>query len=442
MGDKPGPPFGDGPTCVDVPLRSNGLPPGTESDATAAGDPRSQALQGCGQRHYTAPVTRLRRLQRLWRRLDVTVRDLPLGLLLLAFSLIPSLHGHGTQFGGVAERPFDSLGLLAAALQCLPLAVRRKWPAVCLALVSIGFALDQLSGYHLFAGTALPIALVSVGAHLHVYRRTAVVAASVFYVLLSIALHRVGEGETLPEYVVFFLALTLAWGIGSWLRSTRIAEAERRRLLAEATRTAERTRIARELHDVVTHHVTAMVVQAESARYLTAAPDRLDETLASVTDTGRRAISDLRHLLDVLNPDHTTPAPEDDEGLLAVVEQARKAGQPVEFTEEGTPAASRGSADLVAHRVVQESLTNALKHAHGSRTTVRVHHRPEEITVNVGTDGVGRSGVVPAGSGRGLIGLRERVEVLGGDLTAGPREDGGFTVSARIPAGVSAGEGE
>ena len=91
---------------------------------------------------------------------------------------------------------------------------------------------------------------------------------------------------------------------------------------------------------------------------------------------------------------------------------------------------------------MQESLTNALKHAHGSRTTVRVHHRPEEITVNVGTDGVGRSGVVPAGSGRGLIGLRERVEVLGGDLTAGPREDGGFTVSARIPAGVSAGEGE
>ncbi|NKY99715.1 sensor histidine kinase [Nocardiopsis alborubida] len=383
-------------------------------------------------------MTSLRRLPHLWQRLDVTLRDLPLGLLLLVASLIPSLHGQGTEFGGVADRPLDSLGLVAAALQSLPLAGRRRWPVLALALVASGFALDQLHGYHLFAGTALPIALVSTGAHLHRYRRTAMLVLSAAYVVLAVAVDRVGAGETPAGYVTFYAALALAWGIGAWLRSTRIAEAERRRLVAEATRTAERTRIARELHDVVTHHVTAMVVQAEAARYLTSAPERLDQTLTAVTDTGRRAITDLRHLLDLLNPDHSTPA--SDEGLLTVVEQTRRAGQPVEFSEEGTPAASRGSADLVAHRVVQEALTNALKYAHGSPTTVRVRHRPEEITVNVSTDHAGPPGVSPGGSGRGLVGLRERVEVLGGDFTAGPHEGGGFTVHARIPARAPVGD--
>lgn len=116
------------------------------------------------------------------------------------------------------------------------------------------------------------------------------------------------------------------WGIGAWLRSTRAAEAERRRRVAEDTRNAERTRIARELHDVVTHHVTAMVVQAEAARYLTTTPERLDQTLTAVTDTGRQAITDLRHLLDVLNPDHGTEAATPSaRGLRTLVEQTRRA---------------------------------------------------------------------------------------------------------------------
>ncbi|MDA2813571.1 histidine kinase [Nocardiopsis sp. RSe5-2] len=389
-------------------------------------------------------MTTLRRLPLLWQRLDVTLRDLPLALLLLTASLIPDLHNHGTQLGGVPDRPMDSLGLLAAALQCLPLAARRRLPALSLALVAVGFSLDQLNGYHLYAGTAMPIALMSAGAHLARYRRTAMAAGSVAYVALALALSRIGSGESLPEWVMYYAALALAWGIGAWLRSFRAAEADRRRLVAEATRTAERTRIARELHDVVTHHVTAMVVQAEAARYLTAAPDRLDQALTSVTDTGRQAITDLRHLLDVLNPDHDSD-PSSDEGLASVVERTRRAGQPVEFSEEGEPSASPGSAGLVAHRVVQEALTNAIKHAHGSPTSVHVRHRPEEITVTVSTERGGpadRTGPVDGaspGGGRGLVGLRERVEVLGGDFTARPEEGGGFTVHARIPARAPAG---
>ncbi|WP_067974541.1 sensor histidine kinase [Nocardiopsis trehalosi] len=377
-------------------------------------------------------MTSLRWLSALWHRLDVTVRDLPLGLLLLIGSLIPSLHGQGTEFGGVPDRPLDALGLVAVGLQSLPLAGRRRWPIPTLALVVCGFALDQLCGYHLFAGAALPLALVSTGAHLHRYRRTAVLVCSAAYVVLAIAVSHVGAGETTAGYVTFYLALAAAWGVGSWLRATRIAEAERRRLLAEATRAAERTRIARDLHDVVTHHVTAMIVQAEAARYLTAAPDRLEQSLTTVSDTGRRAITDLRHLLDVLDPAHDPPAP--DEGLASVVERTRRAGQPVEFSEEGAPGAARGDVGLVAHRVVQEALTNALKYAHGSPTTVRVRHRPEEVTVHVGTDRSGPPGASPGGGGRGLAGLRQRVEAMGGDFTAGAREGGGFTVRARIPA--------
>ncbi|MGC9476591.1 sensor histidine kinase [Streptomyces sp. WG4] len=381
-----------------------------------------------------------RRVPELWHRLDVTVRDLPLGVLFLVASVLPVFHGDGTEVGGLPHRPADAPAVAAAVLQCLPLAVRRRWPLVCLALVSAGFALDQVRGYHLVAGTALPIALLSAGSYLDRYRRTTLAAATVAFAALSVELHRRGPGEPAAEFVTFYLALALAWGVGTWMRSARLAEAERSSRVAEDARTAERTRIARELHDVVTHHVTAMVVQAEAARYLTAAPDRLDRTLTAVSDTGRRAITDLRHLLDLLNPDHGTGHGGEDRTppvgrVLTLVEQTRRAGQPVEFTEEGTPPASTGSADLVAYRVVQEALTNALKYDHGSRTSVLVRHGEREITVEVGTDGSGSRVASPGGSGRGLDGLRERVDVLGGDFSAGSRSDGGFLVRARIPAG-------
>ncbi|WHM29981.1 histidine kinase [Streptomyces sp. BPPL-273] len=375
-----------------------------------------------------------------WRRLDVTVRDLPFALLLLIASLLPALRGNGTEIGGLPTRPADVLAGAAALLQCLPLAVRRRWPHVCLALVSAGFALDQIRGYHLFAGTALPVALLSAGSYLERYRRTTLALASAAFAALSVELYRRGPGEPAAEFVTFYLALALAWGIGTWMRSARAAEAERRVRVAEDARDAERARIARELHDVVTHHVTAMVVQSEAARYLTADPDRLDRTLAAVGDTGRRAITDLRHLLDLLDPDHgtdrgTEPRTPPVGRVLTLVEQTRRAGQPVEFTERGTPAAATGSADLVAYRVVQEALTNALKYDHGGRTSVLVHHGEREITVRVGTDGTGTGAASPGGGGRGLAGLRERVGVLGGDFSTGRPAGGGFVVEARIPAG-------
>ncbi|MFE9702110.1 sensor histidine kinase [Streptomyces sp. NPDC005930] len=381
-----------------------------------------------------------RRVAELWRRLDVTVRDLPLGVLLLAASLLPALRGHGTEVGGLPTRPGDALAGVAAVLQSLPLALRRRWPLAALALVSLGFALDQLRGYHLFAGAALPVVLISAGSCLETYRRATLVTASLAFAALSAELHRRGPGEPAIEFVSFYLVLAFTWGVGAWLRSARAAEAERRRRVADDARNAERARIARELHDVVTHHVTAMVVQSEAARYLKAVPDRLDESLAAVSDTGRRAITDLRHLLDLLNPDHGTAEPRTPPvgRVLTLVEQTRRAGQPVEFTEEGTPAEATGSSDLVAYRVVQEALTNALKYDRGARTSVLVRHGEREITVEVGTDGSGTGAESPGGSGRGLAGLRERVGVLGGEFSADRPAGGGFVVRARIPGGGTA----
>jgi signal transduction histidine kinase len=368
-----------------------------------------------------------------WRRYDVVIRDLPLALLLLAAALIPALSGHGTRLGDVAPRAFDAPAVAVVVLECLPLALRRRWPGICLALVGLGFAADQLLGYHTVAGTALALAALSAGAHLQRYRRTIAVLGSAAFALLAIALDRPGTGDNAAEFALFYVAVAVLWGIGARLRSARAAEVAHRRHVAETSRAAERTRLAGELHDVVTHHVTAMVVQAESARYLKD-PERIDQALIAVTDTGRRAVADLRNLLDLLNPDHSAgPRTQPLMQLEALVEQTRAAGQPVDFTEEGDRPQIIGSAQVTAYRVVQEALTNALKYAHGSRTVVRVQHSAREICVDVSTEGSPAPRVSPGGSGRGLPGLRERVSVLGGQFSAGRGPDGGFVVQARIP---------
>jgi signal transduction histidine kinase len=316
-------------------------------------------------------------------------------------------------------------------LESLPLALRRRWPLLSLALVSSGFAVDQLRGYHTVATIALPIALLSAGLHTGKHRRAAAVTASLAYVVLAVVL---AEGPA--GLLTFYVGLAIAGGAGAWLRRSRAVEGERRRLVAESTRAAERTRIARELHDVVTHHVTAMVVQAEAARYLTAAPERLDQTLTAITDTGRRAVSDLRHLLDLLNPDHGAQphqaGPRKVGELHELVEQTRQAGQPVEFSEDGGPPEGAGSAEATVYRVVQEALTNALKYAHGSPTTVRIHYGAREITMEISTEGPGSRAASVGGSGRGLAGLRERVAVVGGEFSAARRENC-FVVTARVP---------
>ncbi|QAY71707.1 two-component sensor histidine kinase [Xylanimonas protaetiae] len=341
------------------------------------------------------------------------------------------------QLGDLPTRPLDALAAVALALECLPLALRRRWPLASLTLVTGGFALDQLRAYHLVTGAALALSLASTGLHLERHRRATAAATTAAYLALAAGLTLRGSDEGVTGFVTFFLLGVLAWVGGAWLRAARAGEAERRRHVADDALAAERTRLARELHDVVTHHVTAMVVQAQAARYLTATPDRLQQALDAIADTGRLATTDLRDLLHVLDPHRPAAAgagkaPSVDD-IGALVDQARRAGQPVELTQDLGATTAAGSAGLAAYRVVQEALTNALKHAHGSRTVVVVHQHEEEITVEVGTDPATAPSPAPAGAGRGLTGLRERVEALAGELSAGRRPDGGFVVRARIP---------
>jgi signal transduction histidine kinase len=212
---------------------------------------------------------------------------------------------------------------------------------------------------------------------------------------------------------------------------------------------AERARIARELHDVVAHHVSLMAVQAEAATSLL--PDKPAQARKSVEiigDTARLALTELRRLLGVLRgpSERLETAPSASLGQIdGVLDQVRRAGLPVDFEVVGTPCPLAPGVDLTAYRIVQEALTNTIRHAHAARAAVTLSYEPGYITVSVADSGPRRglvtgngAAVKPgsplAGSGLGLAGIAERVASCGGNLTVGPTPAGGFAITARLPA--------
>lgn len=383
-----------------------------------------------------------------WRQLSAPLRDGVFAAVLGAIAFAPGIAPDGVLLGELPVRQLDVLGVVAGLGQCLPLAVRRRYPAVCLAVITGFFCVGQLRGYPSnFGSVGILVALYSVGAHLDRRREAVAVAASGIYVVLCVALFGLHSPERPVDYVTFYLVMAACWAAGSWVRARQQAQDARRRLEAAAAVASDRARIARELHDVVTHHVTTMVIQADAAQFLVPqSPERVTENLGAIGTTGRRALAELRFLLGVLS------GPGDAEAIGSslvdarrigeLVEQTRQAGQPVEFTEEGDPRPNAGGAELTAYRIVQESLTNALKHAPGRATCVSVRHAADAITIDVTTEGprhgtggsnAGVSGLAESGSGRGLIGLRERAAVFGGEVHADKLHDGGFAVRARLP---------
>ncbi|MGW1929056.1 sensor histidine kinase [Streptomyces sp. NPDC001919] len=384
---------------------------------------------------------------RWWRRASVLIQDAVLAAALFFLAFIPTLSVIGAQIGDLPER---RAGLVATALvlaQTAPLTLRRTRPAVCLGLIAAAFAAHQALGYATtFASLGLYAALYSAGAHLPRHRRTLPAAACVGYILLAVVLHRLGSPQTAVDYLAFSFALCGFWLLGHGVRVHRAREAEQRRLTAEAAIAAERARIARELHDVVTHHVTAMVIQSDAAQFLIpSAPEQAGKALSGISDAGRTALTELRSLLGVLEatgnhgPARTVTDRAPALGQLTdLVEQARRSGQPVRFTEQGPPATPPPDVRLVAYRVVQEALTNAMKHAPGHPTSITVHHQPERLVLTITTEGTGTSPTLSArlpgaGGGRGLIGLKERVRALHGDLRTATRPAGGFEVRATLP---------
>jgi signal transduction histidine kinase len=236
----------------------------------------------------------------------------------------------------------------------------------------------------------------------------------------------------------------LVAGVGVWLAGDAVRGLEERsrrlererELVTQVAIAEEQARIARELHDIVAHSVSIMVVQAGAARRLVAgSPARAAEALQTVEESGRAALTELRQLLGVLSEQSQEAALAPQPGLAqlgVLVERLRQTGFPVELRREGTPQALQPGIELAAYRVIQEALTNALRHAGGPPTRVVVRYGEGRLDLEVRN---ARGSAAPAaeGAGRGIVGMRQRVAVYGGELEAGPLPDGGFAVRARLP---------
>jgi signal transduction histidine kinase len=241
--------------------------------------------------------------------------------------------------------------------------------------------------------------------------------------------------------IVFGLIWTVAFALGRKFEEAddakrRAAQAEREREeRARAAVTEERARIARELHDVVGHSVSVMTVQASAVRrLLRPEQEREREALLIVERTGREALAEMRRMVGVLRRPEEGPAlaPQPSlEHVERLVEQARDAGLSVELRVEGDPQPLPAGVDLTAYRLVQEGLTNALKHARAERAQVVVCYGDGDLEVMVSDDGRGAGS--GDGGGHGLVGMRERVAVFGGELEAGPRAEGGYRLRAKLP---------
>jgi signal transduction histidine kinase len=247
-------------------------------------------------------------------------------------------------------------------------------------------------------------------------------------------------------FVFTAILVAIAWLAGYALRerAQQAEAAEERARIAELEREAasrvavaeERTRIARELHDVVAHALSVMVLQVGAVRHRL--PGGLDEdrdALEGVEQAGRNALAELRRLLGAMRREDDgldlTPQPSL-ASLDALLEQVRHAGLPVELHVEGEPAVLPAAIDLSAFRIIQEGLTNALKHAQATRAEVTVHYRPEALELEVRDDGRGPA-ATGNGHGHGLVGIRERVKIYGGEMTVGAAAGRGFVLRTRLP---------
>jgi signal transduction histidine kinase len=329
----------------------------------------------------------------------------------------------------------------------LPFLARGRHPfwapiAVCAALVALAFTAGLSTNNLTMPFVAAVMASVSFG--LISDRRQAVAGWSAV-----VAAAAVVDYQTTRAFSDFFwttLILTLAWFFGVALGTRteqarelrlRVEAAERDRALATERATAEeRSRIARELHDVVAHSVSVMVVQASGVRRLLK-PDqeREREALVSVEQIGRQALTEMRRMLGVMRTGEDQPAalaPQPGlQHLDRLIAQVEEAGLPVTLHIEGERPDLSPGVDLSAYRIVQEGLTNALKHAKGAHADVVIRYIDGLVQLEITDDGVGSPNGTPGG--HGLVGMRERVAVYGGTLEAGPREGGGFVLRAVLP---------
>ncbi|GHG54860.1 hypothetical protein GCM10012320_26440 [Sinomonas cellulolyticus] len=337
------------------------------------------------------------------------------------------------------------------ALEQIALLARRRSPwSVLVVTVAIDAALlyqspssSTLSAAIFFALYAVAVAvpaLVAFGAAL-----LASVPSSVYFAFVYTSPH----GNQIPEnarYVGLVAAVSLllmnllATGLGAWVRGTREHQAEIRAWAlrrAELASVQERNRIAREMHDVVAHSLTVMVALSEGAsKIVPRNPERAQEVLGELSRTGRTALADMRRVLGVLRETagaSLAPSP-GTESLHALVEGFRTAGLPATLILEGSPPPADASFQLAVYRIVQESLTNALRYGRGvSRADVLVARQDGAVRLRIENDGAPPDGAAPhLGTGSGIAGMRERAALYGGTLRAGPRDGGGWVVETEL----------
>ena len=335
------------------------------------------------------------------------------------------------------------LCVLATVVQVVPLFWRRRLPLVVFGVVAAG-ALAQVPLHLLVpANVAVLVAMYTVAV-----RRSwpwAIAAGAVTVIGDGILAFGFYNG-TWGAFASNTFLTCAVWIGGRYTRSRRAQladlrerarRAERERdARARAAAAAERARIARDLHDVVAHSVSVMVVQADGGAFaLDTAPEETRRALETISGTGRDALAEMRRMLGVLREaDESGYAPQPGVADLDdLVAQVRAAGLPVDLTVDGEPCDLPKSLEVVVYRVIQESLTNTLKHGGpGATARARLHYGEGTVEAAVCDDGRG-TGAVSDGLGHGLIGLRERVGVYGGTVTAGPRPGGGYAVVARMP---------
>ena len=389
---------------------------------------------------------------RLWAwtgRLSPQTADLVLAAVVTFLGLISTAVD---AFTGRIAMPQPWAGILAVGLllvQTVPLYWRRRAPNTVLVLVAAAFAIKYLLGINPgFAGIGVLIAMYSVAAYgTGRVRLWALWVAGLLFVAGFVIFAVTGNPKSIALSVPA-AAHVAAWLVGDYLRTRRayVATLEERAVRLERERRLdrqiaadeERARIARELHDVVAHDVSVIAIQAGAARTVQQTqPEAASAALQLIETTARKTLVELSQLLGVLRkPSGGLPerGPQPGLGQLStIVGELRAAGLSVVSWVEGDEQALPPALDLSAYRIIQESATNVLKHARAKNVEILVHYQPTEIGVRIRDDGVGANADNGSTPGHGLVGMRERVALFGGDLTAGPLKGGGFEVSARLP---------
>ncbi len=344
---------------------------------------------------------------------------------------------HSTPYVGPVQ-------VILAILSGLPLAFRRRFPLATFWVVLAATLLlhvrvrDTDTALLTFASCLIAAYSAAMYSPYRVAAITSLVIGAAFIGVL--------HDSNVPDITAGYVPFLVIIGIGlaantahTWKQRLTALQAEQ----AAATRQAvehERARIARELHDVVTHNVAVMVVQAGAARkVIDVSPDKARQSLLAVEAGGRAAMAELRHVMGLLTMSGDGPEPVDlvpQPGLDQLPELAgrvRATGVPVELTVTGKPAPLPTGVDLAAYRVVQEALTNTVKHAPGAHVQINVDYGLESLRVEVADTGATSASPEVPGNGRGLMGLRERLALYGGTLQSGIRPTGGYRVSATIP---------